>query len=224
MMMGTPENSLAREQAMLEASDDIVNDLDAIYTAADAEAWLKDAGHRAKLAETAKKTTITLINPPLRPEKRLLVLDLDYTVYDCKSTASNITELMRPGLHAFLETLYPYYEFCVWSQTSWRWLEAKVTEMGMLTHSNYKIAFVLDRTSMFSIESSRGKHQVKALDIIWTHLKQFSAKNTVHIDDLARNFAMNPQSGLKIAAFKNGPSPASRADRELFKLTKCGCF
>ena len=28
--------------------------------------------------------------------------------------------------------------------------------------------------------------------------------NTVHIDDLARNFAMNPQSGLRISRFSRG--------------------
>jgi ubiquitin-like domain-containing CTD phosphatase 1 len=93
--------------------------------------------------------------------------------------------------------------------------------MGMLTSPDYKISFVLDRTSMFSIESKRGKHQVKALEIIWHHLPQFNKTNTIHLDDLARNFAMNPENGLKIPAFRNGPSPASRADRELFRITKC---
>ena len=105
------------------------------------------------------------------------------------------------------------------------------------------------------------KHEVKALEIIWAKFPKFySAKSrsclserlimstshpahadTIHVDDLSRNFAMNPQSvsfagwpqynlqaplnkilrkqGLKISAFKN--APASRAtDRELFPLAK----
>lgn len=221
MLLGTVEEAIQREQELLEAMDDIVNDLDdVVYTVRDSKEWMSSKEHRDQLTKVTAATKIHLINPPLRENTRLLVLDLDYTVFDCKSQASHIGELMRPGLHAFLSAIYPFYEIAIWSQTSWRWLEAKITEMGMLTHPAYKIAFVLDKTSMFSITSNRGKHQVKALDIIWSHLPVFSAKNTIHLDDLSRNFAMNPASGLKVVPFKNGPSPASRADRELFKLAK----
>jgi ubiquitin-like domain-containing CTD phosphatase 1 len=74
MMMGTIEAEIQREQEMLEASDDIVNDLDATYTNEDSERWHKDLKHREKLKEVALATKITLINPPLRPKTRLLVL------------------------------------------------------------------------------------------------------------------------------------------------------
>ncbi|KAJ8088081.1 hypothetical protein PM082_013632 [Marasmius tenuissimus] len=77
---------------------------------------------------------------------------------------------------------------------------------------------------MFTVFSERdGKqwqHSVKALQIIWNHFPQFNASNTIHIDDLSRNFALNPQSGLKIHAFKNAHTPQSLADRELFKLSR----
>ncbi|KAG5461377.1 MAG: hypothetical protein BJ554DRAFT_6439 [Olpidium bornovanus] len=29
-------------------------------------------------------------------------MDLDYTLFDCKSTASSFVELMRPGMHELL--------------------------------------------------------------------------------------------------------------------------
>ncbi|KAJ3120461.1 hypothetical protein HK098_004575 [Nowakowskiella sp. JEL0407] len=160
---------------------------------------------------------------------------------DCKSTAEQVWELGRPGLHEMLAAVYPYYDIVIWSQTSWRWLEAKITELGMLTSPNYKIAFVLDKTSMFSINTRRtdGKmvqHQVKALgevakfwymlpmlmliisEIIWSKFPNFSASNTIHIDDLSRNFAMNPSSGLKISPFKNAILTRQN-DVELFHLT-----
>lgn len=75
----------------------------------------------------------------------------------------------------------------------------KITELGILTHPGYKIAFVLDKTSMFSITTKRNgkpyKHEVKALDIIWNKFPElYSPVNSIHIDDLSRNFAMNPQS------------------------------
>jgi len=71
----------------------------------------------------------------------MLVLDLDYTLFDCKSAASHVDQLARPGMHEFLTAVYPYYDMCVWSQTSWRALEMKVTELGILTHPSYCLAF-----------------------------------------------------------------------------------
>jgi len=116
------------------------------------------------------------------------------------------SELKRPFSDHFLKELYPYYDIIFWSQTSWKWLEIKLTELGFLTHPDYKICFVLDKTCMFSVSSMRKgrvrKHQVKSLGIIWSKFPQWSAKNTVHVDDLGRNFVMNPQSGLKIKAYK----------------------
>ncbi|EEB91527.1 hypothetical protein MPER_10094 [Moniliophthora perniciosa FA553] len=77
---------------------------------------------------------------------------------------------------------------------------------------------------MFTVFSERGgkavQHSVKALQIIWNHFPQFNATNTIHIDDLSRNFALNPQCGLKIHAFKSAHSPQAIADRELFKLSR----
>ncbi|PWN35199.1 uncharacterized protein FA14DRAFT_160452, partial [Meira miltonrushii] len=84
----------------------------------------------------------------------LLVLDLDYTIADTKRLLHyqvSAREAERPGLHEFLTAVYPYYDICVWSQTSYWWLEAKLTEMGCLTHPGYQISFVLDRTPMFSV-------------------------------------------------------------------------
>ena len=50
---------------------------------------------------------------------------------------------------------------------------------------------------------------------------QFSAANTIHIDDLSRNFAFNPQSGLKCSPYKlKGKMNDRSKDTELFPLTK----
>lgn len=39
-----------------------------------------------------------ILNPP-RPGKKLLVLDIDYTLFDHRSTAENPRELMRPRMY-----------------------------------------------------------------------------------------------------------------------------
>jgi len=81
---------------------------------------------------------------------------------------------------------------------------------------------VLDKRSMFKVFSVRDgqqfTHHVKALQIIWNHFRQYNASNTVHVDDLGRNFALNPGEGIKISAFKN--ALLSTDDRELDKLAR----
>jgi hypothetical protein len=44
-------------------------------------------------------------------------------------------------------------------------------------------------------------HQVKPLQIIWSKFPQWSCANTVHLDDLSRNFALNPGCGLKVGHY-----------------------
>ena len=46
-------------------------------------------------------------NPP-RPGKKLLVLDIDYTIFDHRSPAETAAELRRPHLHEFLASVYPW--------------------------------------------------------------------------------------------------------------------
>ena len=203
--------------------------------------------------------------------KPLLVLDLDHTLLDfsARTLRENAhsehsiggddavaNNLKRPYMDDFLTWAYKYYDLVVWSQTSWRWLEIKLTELGMISHPGYKICFVLDKTSMFKIVSSKrsGKkveHSVKPLQIIWSKFNHWGSHNTgkciwwlfcwldyvhynisrwfqcilcdiVHLDDLARNFALNPGNGLKCTAYyrnkrkKNGITDGrGQDDREL---------
>ncbi|KAJ3488987.1 hypothetical protein NLI96_g2461 [Meripilus lineatus] len=213
----------------LESLPDIFNDLDVDFSANPkaAIAYLNDQRNIRKVREHTKKLQINIIHP-LREGKRLLVLDIDYTILDTKPLTSGALpphECARPGLHDFLEAIYPYYDICIWSQTSWMWLEAKLVELGMVGgHHNYEISFVLDKTCMFTVFSEREgkqyKHSVKALQIIWNHFPQFGPKNTIHVDDLGRNFALNPNQGLKIPAFKDAHTPQAMADRELDKVAR----
>jgi ubiquitin-like domain-containing CTD phosphatase 1 len=147
----------------------------------------------------------------------VIVLNYAYNV------AEVTTELLkRPHVEEFLTQIYKNFDICFWSQTSWRWLEAKLTEMAILTSPNYKVSFVLDKTVMFEVVSKvRGKlkrHHVKPLEFVWQkfgHL--WNAKNTIHIDDLSRNFAMNPNNGIKVSAFRDCAN--NRDDTELLILT-----
>lgn len=61
--------------------DNVIDDLD--YDTGDMDLIVKDIQNKTRLAATIEKTNIILINQ-LRPGKRLLVFDLDYTLFDCK--------------------------------------------------------------------------------------------------------------------------------------------
>ena len=45
------------------------------------------------------------------------------------------------------------------------------------------------------------QHAVKPLQLIWTHVPTTGPQNTVHVDDLSRNFALNPRNGIKIRGY-----------------------
>ncbi|KAI9446705.1 HAD subfamily IIID h [Lactarius indigo] len=228
-LVGTPQGRELKDPNQMELLSDVVNDLDVDFTAnpAAAESHKNDQRNIRKIREATEKLKINLIHP-LREGKRLLVLDIDYTILDTKPLTSGAlppAECARPRLHEFLTAIYPFYDICIWSQTSWIWIETKLIELGMLGGSqSYQISFVLDKTPMFTVFSQRdGKsysHHVKPLRIIWNHFPQFSGKNTIHVDDLGRNFALNPKQGLKISAFKDAHTSRAMADRELDDLAR----
>ncbi|MBW0470711.1 hypothetical protein O181_010426 [Austropuccinia psidii MF-1] len=182
---------------------------------------------QAKLDEIDKTLQLNIMNPS-RPGKKLLVLDLDYTLMDSKAYSDysvHALDMARPYLHEFLTALWPYYDFCIWSATSWRWLESKLIELGMVGGKyteKYLIQFVLDREPMFEVTSMRhgkiSKHEVKALELIWRKVSAYNATNTLHLDDLSRNFVLNPRSGVKISAFKNARE--NKHDRQLVFLAR----
>ena len=165
--------------------------------------WIEHKAKEENLAKFTEHTEVHIINQPRISAdnkcKPLLVLDLDHTLLDfsartlqdnahsehtigsASDTAANT--LKRPYMDDFLTWAYKYYDLVVWSQTSWRWLEIKLTELGMITHPGYRISFVLDKTSMFKIVSStksgkKVEHSVKPLQIIWSKFPHWGSHNT----------------------------------------------
>ncbi|ORX71665.1 HAD-superfamily subfamily IIID h [Linderina pennispora] len=178
--------------------------------------------HGEKLTNLVLTAEVRVMNAP-RAGRRLVVLDLDYTLFDCKNVSGDIADMARPGLHEFLAAIYPFYDIVIWSQTKWFVVESKITLLGMLANPLYRVTAALDISTMFSVTAVRNGrtvvHQVKPLEFIWRRLPMYHAGNTVHVDDVSRNFALNPQNGLKIHAFKRADR-RPRRDRELFALAE----
>ncbi|XP_028800854.1 ubiquitin-like domain-containing CTD phosphatase [Neltuma alba] len=176
--------------------------------------------NKQKLKRRVSQYKIELRNP-CRKGKKLLVLDIDYTLFDHRSTAENPLELMRPYLHEFLTSVYSEYDIMIWSATSMKWIDLKMAQLGVLDNPNYKITALLDHMAMITVQSaSRGVFDCKPLGLIWAHFPEFyNAANTIMFDDLRRNFVMNPQNGLTIRPFRKAHANRD-SDRELLKLTQ----
>ena len=95
--------------------------------------------------------------------------------------------------------IYHYYDIAIWSQTHWKWLEIKLIELGILGHTRYQISFVLDKSSMFRYGVNNS--YIKPLHIIWAKFPQWGKHNTLHIDDLEKNFQLNPSNGLLVTPY-----------------------
>ncbi|BGP36786.1 hypothetical protein JCM10449v2_000688 [Rhodotorula kratochvilovae] len=230
MMIGTPEGEEAKAVGPSEKDD---GDLD--YAAQDEKKrayWAaQSVRNRRKLKEAADKLELNIMSPP-RPGKKLLVLDLDGCILDTSLWKHDEfafpTEMFaRPYLHDFLRLISPAYDIIVWSQTSWRWLEQKLIELNMIgptKRGDYHIVTTIDRTPMFSIYSERdGKPWAhEGLGIIWAKFEnQYTAENTIHVDDLARNFALQPANGLRVKAYKDALTrDRMSSDRELLYVAR----
>jgi ubiquitin-like domain-containing CTD phosphatase 1 len=55
--------------------------------------------------------------------------------------------------------------------------------------------------------------------LIWTKFSQYHSKNSVHLDDLATNFCLNPRNGLKCSGFYR-TKPNAANDCELLLWAK----
>lgn len=86
--------------------------------------------------------------------------------------------------------------------------------------ARYKIAFVLDKTAMFQVKSPARTHHVKPLDVIWRKLPAVTAAHsTVHVDDLGRNFALNPRNGFKVQCrYASFMAPCSCSNVDLVRF------
>ncbi|XP_001656652.2 ubiquitin-like domain-containing CTD phosphatase 1 [Aedes aegypti] len=217
MMVGSLEADIEEASSKPDDIGNVVNDLD---NDDDEKVPLENKEvYLAKINKRVRDYKINELNPP-REGKRLLVLDIDYTLFDHRSAAENGAELMRPYLHEFLTSAYQDYDIAIWSATSMKWIVEKMKLLGVTTHPDYKLVFMLDSEAMITVHCPvRGVIEVKPLGVIWGKYSQYSSKNTIMFDDLRRNFLMNPKSGLRIKPFAEAHLNRHK-DKELLKLTK----
>ncbi|CAL8079387.1 unnamed protein product [Orchesella dallaii] len=161
---------------------------------------IKELNKAVLEAHVKASPILCLSNPPVRDGKKLLVLDIDHTLYD------DGPGLLRPSLHQFLKAAYVNYDIAIWSATPPLTVFSKLEAMGVLNHPSYDIACMLDISAMIEIDYSLAGEpeknvKVKPLCVLWNYIPSCSQKNTIMIDDMQKNFKLNPQCGLCIEAY-----------------------
>ena len=62
----------------------------------------------------------------------------------------------------------------------WKWVELKLIELGIINNPNFRLCFILDKSSMF--RSGKNNEYIKPLHIIWSKFPRIWGKhNTLHI-------------------------------------------
>ncbi|KAL0738129.1 hypothetical protein Bca4012_014339 [Brassica carinata] len=142
--------SLKMTMAMTGSSEDIVDDFE---LGKDEVVDVKDKElNKQKLRRRINQYKIKLVNP-CRKGKKLLILDIDYTLFDHRSTAENPLQLIRP--------------------CNMKWIELKMGELGVLNNPNYKITALLDHLAMITVQSdTRGIFDCKPLGLVWALLPE----------------------------------------------------
>lgn len=140
--MGTVEEKIEDVNKKPENLTEVIDDFDIGID----EVELKNREENInKVNRRVRELKVNVFNPP-RPNKKLLVLDIDYTIFDHVSHAEKGDELMRPYLHEFLTAAYEDYDIAIWSATSLKWIEVKMKEIGVANHPDYKITFYLGKS------------------------------------------------------------------------------
>ena len=218
MMMGSREETIAAAQEVPADLPEIINDFDIKYDDIPVDSRQE---FLAKVSRRVKDYPIKILNEP-RPGKKLLVLDVDGTLFDNWSVGEKGSDLMRPYLHEFLTNLYPHYDLMIWSATSMKWIEAKLSLLGVSSScSSYKFVCYLDSGALISVQTpERGLVNTKPLGVIWGKFDGvYTSSNTIMIDDCRQNFLMNPRNGLRVRCFRDAHTNQA-TDRELEELSR----
>ncbi|CAB0015347.1 unnamed protein product [Nesidiocoris tenuis] len=167
LMMGSLEAAIADANTIPDDLPSVINDFD-IEEGEEVPIENKEV-YLAKIQKRVSDYEVKILNPS-RPGMKLLVLDIDYTLFDHKSAAETGYELMRPFLHEFLKSAYRHYDIVIWSATSMKWIEEKMKLLGVSNHCDYKIAFYLDYLAMISVHTPKyGVIQASVLYLSWRY-------------------------------------------------------
>lgn len=215
MLMGSREEVIAAAQEVPKDLPEVVDDFDIKNIQIPTQSRTE---FLAKVERRIRDYPIKVMNEP-RPGKKLLVLDVDGTLFDNWSVGETGADLMRPYLHEFLTLMYIHYDLIIWSATNMKWIDAKLDLLGVNRNTNYRFVCYLDSLATISVEAPKyGLVNTKPLGLIWGRFAEhYNPSNTIIVDDCRQNFLMNPQNGIRIKCFRDAHTNRY-TDKELLEL------
>jgi len=126
----------------------------------------------------------------------------------------------RPGLDAFLDYLFEYYNVGVWTAAESEYALFIIRHF-IETKPNRRLKFIFYRYHVDGAEKRYGEGKIKDLRLLWEHYKLFHVYpcNTILIDDLIDVKTTNPLNVFRLKSFDvlKGSHPNMNAvtDREL---------
>lgn len=160
--------------------------------------------------------------PRAKNKKYTLILDLDETLVHVKqinmqnnscyfnSYNNNYNQKiinLRPGLFSFLNTVKPYYEIISFSSASKAYAD-NILKKIETNQKYFEYNLYREHTVLYKNEF------VKDISKIGRNIKE-----TIIVDNLEKNFILNPDNGIKIAPYF-GEIGNRNEDNKLFELQK----
>ncbi|KER31619.1 hypothetical protein T265_02133 [Opisthorchis viverrini] len=128
MLIGSTQEAIEDVNRIVDTPTDVLDD----FEIRDEDIQLCDLPENLeKVARRSKSYKPRKLCEP-RIGKHLLVLDVDYTIFDHLTPAENARQLARPYLFEFLKRAYVHYDIAIWSATSMTWILAKLGQLGII--------------------------------------------------------------------------------------------
>ncbi|XP_060084442.1 ubiquitin-like domain-containing CTD phosphatase 1 [Ylistrum balloti] len=173
MMMGSREEELDKVKEPPPDLPEVINDFD---IEEDEIAIENREEYLSKIDRRVRDYKIEVFNPP-REGKKLLVLDIDYTLFDHRSVAETANELMRPFLHEFLQSAYEDYDIVIWGMSPPMYGVIEVKPLGVIwgkyhqwtpkntiMFDDIRRNFIMNPQNGLRIKAFREAHQNRAKD------------------------------------------------------------
>ncbi|CAH8857882.1 unnamed protein product [Trichobilharzia szidati] len=127
MLIGSTQEAILKVNSAKD-SPEVVDDFD--YKEEDLD--LCDVPENIEKVEKRCKAYRPRKLAEFRAGKNLLVLDIDYTIFDHLTPAESAHQLARPYLMEFLTRAYVHYDIAIWSATNMTWILAKLSQLGII--------------------------------------------------------------------------------------------
>lgn len=149
------------------------------------------------LAISLKPSTLTTTNQK-KKEKQLLILDLNGTL--CVRSRDKKNFCVRPHLQSFFQYIFHNFIVMVWSSAR----EQSVDNMcNMFGHYQPILIWNRSHFNLTAREYYSHVQTLKDLNLVWDHLPEFNATNTIVLDDSVIKLAAHPYNLIKMSTFHN---------------------